>query len=68
MGEQGAFRAVRGLEHQRAGLPLRISGTAGNRASAARERLQGREWMDQNSCSNLQSKMSAWASLSTSGT
>lgn len=32
------------------------------------ERLQGREWMDQNSCSNLQSKMSAWALLSTSGT
>jgi len=39
MGEQGAFRAVRGLEHQRAGLQLRISGTAGNRASAARGTL-----------------------------
>ena len=39
MGEQGAFRAVGGLEHQRAGLQMRISGTVGNNASAAQEML-----------------------------
>lgn len=52
----------------KAGLQMRISSTAGNVPLQPREYLQGREWMDQNTHANLQSKMSAWASLSTSGT
>ena len=57
LGERGAFRAVGGLAHQRAGLQMRTSGTAGTKplqqgSPLPRECLQGLEWTDQGSRAN----------------
>ena len=67
-GRAGRFQSSGEGWNIKSGLQMRISGIAGNVPLQPREYLQGREWMDQNTHANLQSEMSARASLSTSGT